>query len=65
MSAAWSTDRFTLIALVLRRELSATGDLFGAIAKRCNTTVAELSHGLDKYHPGETGLLRLTWDSNA
>jgi L-ribulokinase len=43
--------------------LSATGDLFGAIAKRCNTTVAELSNGLDKYHPGETGLLRLTWDN--
>jgi L-ribulokinase len=43
--------------------LSATGDLFGAIAKRCNTTVAELAHGLDKYHPGETGLLRLTWDN--
>jgi len=43
--------------------LSATGDLFGAIAKRCNTTVAELSHGLDKYHPGETGLLRLSWDN--
>jgi L-ribulokinase len=43
--------------------LSATGDLFGAIAKRCNTTVAELSNGLDKYRPGETGLLRLTWDN--
>jgi L-ribulokinase len=43
--------------------LSATGDLFGAVAKRCNTTVAELSNGLDKYHPGETGLLRLTWDN--
>jgi L-ribulokinase len=43
--------------------LSATGDLFGAIAKRCNTTVADLSNGLDKYHAGETGLLRLTWDN--
>jgi L-ribulokinase len=43
--------------------LSATGDLFGAIAKRCNTTVAELSNGLDKYRAGETGLLRLTWDN--
>jgi L-ribulokinase len=43
--------------------LSATGDLFGAVAKRCNTTVAELANGLDKYHPGETGLLRLTWDN--
>jgi L-ribulokinase len=43
--------------------LSATGDLFGAVAKRCNTTVAELSNGLDKYRAGETGLLRLTWDN--
>jgi L-ribulokinase len=43
--------------------LSATGDLFGAVAKRCNTTVAELANGLDKYRAGETGLLRLTWDN--
>ena len=43
--------------------LSATGDIFDAIAKRANTTVAELSKGLDQYHAGETGLLRLTWDN--
>ncbi len=43
--------------------LSATGDIFSAIARRANTTVEELSKGLDKYHPGQTGLLRLTWDN--
>jgi L-ribulokinase len=43
--------------------LSATGDLFGAIAQRCGSTVAELSKGLDQYRAGETGLLRLTWDN--
>ena len=43
--------------------LSATGDIFDAIAKRANTTVAELSKGLEQYRSGETGLLRLTWDN--
>jgi L-ribulokinase len=43
--------------------LSATGDIFDAIARRANTTVAELSRGLEKYCAGETGLLRLTWDN--
>jgi len=43
--------------------LSATGDIFDAIARRANTTAAELSRGLEKYHAGETGLLRLTWDN--
>ena len=43
--------------------LSATGDIFDAIARRAGTTVAELSKGLEKYHAGETGLLRLTWDN--
>jgi L-ribulokinase len=43
--------------------LSATGDLFGAVAKRCNTTVGELANGLLNYRAGETGLLRLTWDN--
>jgi L-ribulokinase len=43
--------------------LSATGDIFSAIARRANTTVAELSKGLDKYRAGQTGLLRLTWDN--
>jgi len=43
--------------------LSATGDIFDAIARRAGTTVAELSRGLESYHGGETGLLRLTWDN--
>ncbi len=43
--------------------LSATGDIFDAIARRANSTVADLSRGLEKYRPGETGLLRLTWDN--
>ncbi len=43
--------------------LSATGDIFEAIAKRAGTQVAELSKGLEKYRAGQTGLLRLSWDN--
>src|SRR5271169_603781 len=43
--------------------LSATGDIFSAIARRANTTVEALSQGLDKYSAGQTGLLRMTWDN--
>jgi L-ribulokinase len=43
--------------------LSATGDIFDAIARRAGTTVAALSEGLDRYRAGQTGLLRLTWDN--
>jgi L-ribulokinase len=43
--------------------LSATGDIFSAIAQRANTTVAELSKGLEKYRAGQTGLLRMSWDN--
>ena len=43
--------------------LSAVGDIFDAIAKRAGTTVAALSEGLDAYKPGQTGLLRLSWDN--
>ena len=43
--------------------LSATGDIFSAIAQRANTTVAALSKGLEDYRAGQTGLLRLTWDN--
>ena len=43
--------------------LSATGDIFEAIARRAGTKVAELSKGLENYKPGQTGLLRLTWDN--
>jgi L-ribulokinase len=43
--------------------LSATGDIFDAIARRAGTTVAALSEGLGRFRAGETGLLRLTWDN--
>jgi len=43
--------------------LSATGDIFDAIARRAGTTVAELSRGLESFRAGQTGLLRLTWDN--
>jgi L-ribulokinase len=43
--------------------LSATGDIFDAIARRAGTTVSELAKGLETYRAGQTGLLRLTWDN--
>jgi L-ribulokinase len=43
--------------------LSATGDIFEAIARRANTSVAALSQHLDTYRAGQTGLLRMTWDN--
>jgi L-ribulokinase len=43
--------------------LSATGDIFDAIAKRAGFSVAEMSKSIEKYRAGETGLLRLTWDN--
>ncbi len=43
--------------------LSATGDVFDAIARRANTTVVQLATGMDRYRIGETGLMRLTWDN--
>lgn len=43
--------------------LSATGDIFEAIAKRAGTNVKELAQGLETYKPGQTGLLRLSWDN--
>jgi len=43
--------------------LSATGDIFSAIARRAGTPVEELSKGLQSFRPGQTGLLRMTWDN--
>ena len=43
--------------------LSATGDIFEAIARRAGTTVAALSKGLGAYRAGQTGLLRMSWDN--
>jgi L-ribulokinase len=43
--------------------LSATGDIFEAIARRANMKISDLSRGLEKYRAGQTGLLRLSWDN--
>jgi L-ribulokinase len=43
--------------------LSATGDIFEAIARRAGSSVATLSQDLASYRAGQTGLLRLTWDN--
>jgi len=43
--------------------LSATGDIFDAIARRARTTVEALSEKAIGYKPGQTGLMRLTWDN--
>jgi L-ribulokinase len=43
--------------------LSAVGDIFNSIATRAGTDVATLSKGLENYRPGQTGLLRITWDN--
>ena len=43
--------------------LSATGDIFSAIARRASTSIEELSKGLTNYRAGQTGLLRMTWDN--
>jgi L-ribulokinase len=43
--------------------LSATGDIFDAIAKRAASSVAALSKNIEAYRAGQTGLLRLSWDN--
>jgi len=43
--------------------LSATGDIFDAIARRAGFPLSDLTRGIEKYRAGETGLLRLTWDN--
>ncbi len=43
--------------------LSATGDIFEAIARRAGTSVRDLSQNLAQYRAGQTGLLRLSWDN--
>jgi L-ribulokinase len=43
--------------------LSATGDIFDAIARRAGSSAAGMSQRLGGYRAGETGLLRLTWDN--
>ena len=43
--------------------LSATGDIFDAIARRAEKSVEELGERLTNYRAGHTGLLRLAWDN--
>ena len=43
--------------------LSATGDIFEAIARRAGTQLRDLAQGLERYRAGQTGLLRLSWDN--
>jgi L-ribulokinase len=43
--------------------LSAVGDIFEAIARRAGSSVAELSAEISNYRPGQSGLMRVTWDN--
>ena len=43
--------------------LSATGDIFDAIARRAGAELSALSEKVERFKPGQTGLLRLTWDN--
>ncbi|MGH9673575.1 MAG: ribulokinase [Bryobacteraceae bacterium] len=43
--------------------LSATGDIFDAIARRAGTSVAAMSASLAGRRAGGTGLMRLSWDN--
>ncbi len=43
--------------------LSALGDLFDAIARRANQSVAELAELTRDYRAGQTGLVRIAWDN--
>jgi L-ribulokinase len=43
--------------------LSAVGDIFEAIARRAGMKVKDLALGLEHYKPGQTGLLRFSWDN--
>jgi L-ribulokinase len=43
--------------------MSATGDVFDAIARRAGQKPSELAQGLEHYKAGQTGLLRFPWDN--
>lgn len=43
--------------------LSAVGDIFDGIARRAGVKVKDLAKGLEEYKPGQTGLLRMSWDN--
>ena len=43
--------------------MSATGDIFEAIARRAGSSVKVLAEGIAGYQAGQTGLLRMAWDN--
>lgn len=43
--------------------LSATGDIFDAIARRAQTPLSDLAQRITTYKAGQTGLLRFSWDN--
>ncbi|MFI5239430.1 MAG: ribulokinase [Gemmatimonadales bacterium] len=43
--------------------LSGVGCIFESLATRGESSVADLSRGLEEYRAGQTGLLRLVWDN--
>ncbi|MDP9170770.1 MAG: FGGY family carbohydrate kinase, partial [Acidobacteriota bacterium] len=43
--------------------MSATGDVFDAIARRAGQKTADLAQGLEHYRAGQTGMLRFPWDN--
>jgi L-ribulokinase len=43
--------------------LSGVGNIFDAIATRAGRSLDDLSHEIEDYRGGQTGLLRLTWDN--
>jgi L-ribulokinase len=49
--------------LSIEAGLSAVGDLFEAIARRANSTVAKLATQIVDHRAGQTGLLRFAWDN--
>ncbi|MBC7894038.1 MAG: ribulokinase [Cytophagaceae bacterium] len=50
-------------AVGIEAGLSATGQLFDAIATRAGTDVSTLARDLSHHRAGSTGLLRLPWDN--
>jgi L-ribulokinase len=50
-------------AVGIEAGLAAVGDVFDAIARRANATVAALTAKIEHFRAGQTGLLRLVWDN--
>ena len=63
-SAAWSPARSIPTRTGIEAGLSATGDIFEAIARRAGDhRGGAVRQGCEHYRAGQTGLLRLTWDN--